>query len=1012
MGHEEPLPLPTGTVTFLLTDVEGSTRTWEANPDQMGPAIARHYELLDTAIGAHGGVRPIEQGEGDSAVAAFAKASDAAAAAVAAQRALSEELGDVFRVRMALHTAEAQLDGSYYRGEALNRTARIRACGHGGQILVSKPTADLLAGRPPEGFGLLPLGSHRLRDLARPEEVWQLTAPGLPAQFPPLVSLDIERSNLPVALTSLIGRERERAELAAAVTGDCRLVTLTGPGGVGKTRLALQVAADCLDVFPDGVWWVELATLERGGRVAEVVVRSLGLVESAGVAPLEQLIAGLSRWRALLVLDNCEHLLDDAASVVDGLLRGCRDLSVLTTSREPLAAPAETVWPVPALPVADAGAPLATVVEAAAVRLFVERARQARPGFAVDDHNVAAVSEVCRRLDGIPLALELAAARVRSMPIQDIVRDLDDRFQLLTGGARTRLPRHQTLSASLEWSHDLLSDVEQRVFRRLWVFVGRFTATAAVAVAGIDVDRRDCTDALAHLVDKSLVQLDDRSRRYLMLETMRQFAVERARAAAELDAVRDRHTTWIVDFLSGLDLKMLEDPALAAIDADYENIRTALESAITAGSTTQAVTIVDSLAQFWTIAGRFGDAITLADPVLADLHRDPRRWASIVSRLGLARLAAGDIDFITNDNVEALEIARAAGDDATCAHCLYTKALAEGSDSAAYEDAIELASRGGDRRLSVILAGVAPVSMLGTEPGQDLLDRARRLGRGVDISGSRYIPDGYSALHAALRGDLATAGQFARRCLDEPIRSPVIHLPIAIAFIPFARQADDPDLLDLVARRMPNHWRDLPGQKRWFALLDHALAPGDGTTPQVPLKLPQVRMIGLLTSDVLVRALLSEERDEDVVVWAERVPDSWPAAHAAAMLARAWAAYRRNEPCTAAVLRRVLADTARLGLQLYETEALELGAAYLADDQPEAAATLLGAAAAARQHMGLRWRYPYHERAVTIAATRCEEALGPASLAAVRERGVAGGSATGVALATALLADGEATQTL
>src|SRR4051794_21916808 len=215
MGREQPMP--TGTVTFLLTDVEGSTRAWEASAERMGPAIARHYGLLDAAIAAHGGVRPIEQGEGDSAVAAFARASDAAAAAVEAQRALSNELGDVFRVRMALHTAEAQLDGPYYRGEALNRTARIRACGHGGQILVSKPTADLLAGRLAEGVSLLPLGSHRLRDLARPEEVWQLTAPGLPPQFPPLVSLDIERSNVPVALTSLIGRERERAELAAAV---------------------------------------------------------------------------------------------------------------------------------------------------------------------------------------------------------------------------------------------------------------------------------------------------------------------------------------------------------------------------------------------------------------------------------------------------------------------------------------------------------------------------------------------------------------------------------------------------------------------------------------------------------------------------------------------------------------------------------------------------------------------------------------------------------------------------
>jgi predicted ATPase/class 3 adenylate cyclase len=1010
MGREEPLPLPTGTVTFLLTDVEGSTLAWEAAPDRMGPAIARHYELLDAAIMAHSGVRAIEQGEGDSAVAAFSKASDAASAAVAAQHALSHELGDVFRVRMALHTAEAQLDGSYYRGEALNRTARLRACGHGGQILVSKPTADLLAARLPAGTSLLPLGTHRLRDLGRPEEVWQVTAAGLPAQFPPLLSLDVERTNLPLSLTSLIGRDRERADVAAALTDDDRLVTLTGPGGVGKTRLALQVAADCLDIFPDGVWWVELATLERGGRVADVIVRALGLVESASVSPLDQLVAGLARWQALLVLDNCEHVLDDVAHVVDGLLRGCRGVTVLATSREPLGAPGETVWPVPTLPVAEAGEPLRSVLGHAAVRLFVERARQARPGFTVDDRNVAAVSEVCRRLDGIPLALELAAARTRSMPIQDIVRELDDRFRLLTGGARTRLPRHQTLAASLTWSHDLLSDVEQRVFRRLWVFVGGFTADAAVAVAGVDVDRHDCIDALAHLVDKSLVQLDDNSGRYVMLETMRQFCAERARAADEVDAVRDRHIAWVVGFLTGLDLKMLEDPALAAIDIDYANIRSALEKAIAAADGAHAVTIVDSLAQYWTIAGRLGDAVTLADPVLTDLRsRDPHRWASIVSRLALARLNTGDVGFITRDAVEAFEIASAVGDAAACAHCLYTQVLAAASDSAAYEPAIELALRGGDRRLSVIVAGHAPLSMLGTERGQDLLDRARRLGRGLDISGNRYVPDGLSALHASLRGDLALAGQFARRCLDEPIRSPVIHLPLAIAFIPFARQADDRDLLDLVARRIPNHWRDLPGQKRWFALLDHALAPEDGSAPRVPVKLPQVRVTGLLTSELLVRALLSDERDDDVVAWAERVPESWPWAHAAAMLARAWAASRRNESYTDTVLRTVISDTARFGLQLYETEALELAAAQLAVAEPEGAATLLGAAGATREHIGLRWRYPYHQRAVTIAAGACGQALGQAALAAARERGAAGGLPGAATLAVVLLEDHRAT---
>jgi hypothetical protein len=371
----------------------------------------------------------------------------------------------------------------------------------------------------------------------------------------------------------------------------------------------------------------------------------------------------------------------------------------------------------------------------------------------------------------------------------------------------------------------------------------------------------------------------------------------------------------------------------------------------------------------------------------------------------LARLNAGDIDFVTRDAVEAFEVASAAGDDSTCAHCLHLKLVAEPGDSAAYEPAIELARRAGNRRLSVILADYAPLSTLGTERGRELLDRARHLARGLDISGSRYVPDGLSALHASLRGDLAVAGQFARRCLDEPIRSPVIHLPLALTFIPFARQADDEDLLDLVARRIPSHWRDLPGQRRWFALLDHALAPHDTSSPREPVKLPQVRFSGLLTSEVLIRALLSDERDDDVVSWAERVPDSWPWTHTAAMLARAWVAHRRSETCTDTVLRTVITDTAGLGLQLYETEALELAAAHVADRQPAAAATLLGAAGASRAQMGASRRYPYHQRAVTLTSAVCTQALGEAPVEAARERGAAGGLANAATLAIALLDD-------
>ena len=743
---------PTGTVTFLLTDIEGSTRAWESGPDDMAAGVARHYELLDRAVVAHDGYRPIEQGEGDSMVAVFTRATDAIAAAVEAQESLSAELGRLFRVRMSLHTAEAILDGPFYRGAALSRAARIRACGHGGQILASQPTADLLAGHLPEGVSLLPLGTYRLRDLARAEVISQVVAPGLQGRFAPLVTSESPRTNLPVVLTELIGRHSEKTDLVSALTGGARLITLIGAGGVGKTRLALDVAATQQAAAADGVWWVDLAALEPGVGVAGAALRALGFVDSPALSAEEQLAATLARWHAVLVLDNCEHVIVDAARVAHGLLHGCPELKIIATSREPLAVPGETVWPVGPLPIAEVTASRADVLRSDGVRLFVDRARQASPTFVVDDGNVVAVGEVCRRLDGIPLALELAAARVRSLPLTEIVRGLEDRFALLTGGGRTVLPRHQTMWASLTWSHDLLGDTEQRVFRRLWPFAGGFTADAAVAVAGIDLERSECLEALAHLADRSLAQLDAKSDRYVLLETMRQFAADRAAAAGETKLVRERHIDWVVDFLTSLDIAMLEDPALDAIDAEYQNIRLGLEYAISTRSE-HAVSIVMALVQYWGIAGRLRDAVELADPVLAELRdRDTRRWAWIVARLGITHGHAGDLEFVGSKTMSALEIAEGAEDWSTVGHCLQAKLNAGASSSAGYEHALQTAVRAGDRRLTVILAAASPRPMLGTDEGERLLRRAWDLARGVDISGSRYVPDGLGAIHAALRG--------------------------------------------------------------------------------------------------------------------------------------------------------------------------------------------------------------------------------------------------------------------
>ncbi|MGH3984533.1 MAG: NB-ARC domain-containing protein, partial [Pseudonocardiaceae bacterium] len=467
--------LPVGTVTFLLTDVEGSTRLWESASEAMGAVIRRHYQLLDAAIALHGGVRPQEQGEGDSVVAAFTRASDALAAALDIQRAFSCERWPEdasLKLRIALHTAEAQLrnEGNYF-GQAVNRCARLRAIAHGGQIVLSRTTRDLVLDQLPEHAEPTDLGLHRLRDLGRPEHVFGLVHPDLPSEFPPLRSLDTMPNNLPSELTSFVGRRVELAQIGDPLER-VRLLTLIGAGGCGKTRLALQAAADVMDHYPGGVWWVELARLEDPSLLPAAVIGALGLREVPGRALLHTLVEYLRERRALVVLDNCEHLLASCAQLVDALLRGCPSLTILATSRAPLGVPGETTWRVPSmsLPAEAQRKPIEALRQSDAGALFIDRATQVRPNFAVTAANAPTVAQICHDLDGIPLAIELAAARVRMMAPEQIARALSDRFHLLTGGARTTMLRHQTLEASIDWSHELLSDGERALLRRLSVF--------------------------------------------------------------------------------------------------------------------------------------------------------------------------------------------------------------------------------------------------------------------------------------------------------------------------------------------------------------------------------------------------------------------------------------------------------------------------------------------------------------------------------------------------------------
>ena len=422
MGNgSQTFTLPVGTVTFLLADVEGSTKSWEAAPAGMETAMPILYDLLDAAVGDHGGVRPVEQGEGDSVVAAFSRPSDALAAALAVQLAIAAErwpAGLELRVRIALHTAEAQLrdEGNYF-GLALSRCARLRAIANGGQTVMSRAVRDVVADRLPAGTELIDCGVHRLRDLGRPEHVYLLAHPELGAAQQPLQSLDSLPNNLPAQLTTFVGRARELDDVAAALA-ETRMLTLTGPGGSGKTRLALQAAADALEQFPDGVWWVDLSQVNDPQLVGEAVSAALGVRTSVGLSAIDVSCAHLTGRRALLLLDNCEHVLEDAAAVATAILSASAEVTALATSRAPLGVPAETDWRVPPLslpPRELAIEQIETLSRSDAVRLFVERGRKVRPNFVLNESNAPAVAQICHEVDGIPLAIELAAARVRML---------------------------------------------------------------------------------------------------------------------------------------------------------------------------------------------------------------------------------------------------------------------------------------------------------------------------------------------------------------------------------------------------------------------------------------------------------------------------------------------------------------------------------------------------------------------------------------------------------------------
>ncbi len=575
--------LPTGTITFLFTDVEGSTRLWEEHPQQMRSVMARHDALLTGVFEQHDGVVVRPRGEGDSLFAVFVRATDAVAAALAGQRALlAEDWGAVgpLRVRMGLHTGEADLrEGDYY-GSAVNRCARLRAAGHGGQVLLSQTTVDLVRGALPEDASLRELGRHRLRDLSEPEQIYQLTAPDLPEQFPPLSTLDARPHNLPLQLTSFLGRERELAEIQALL-GQHRLLTLTGPGGTGKTRLALQAAAQVLDQFPEGVWFVDLSGVADPAGVVPAIAQVLNVRESEGRTLAVALAAYLRSRRLLLVIDNFEQVVDAALVLHDLLIEASR-LSILVTSRVVLRVGGEHECPVPPLPLPPEAGAAELLAGNVAVQLFVARAQALRPDFAITAQNAAAIAAICRRLDGLPLAIELAAARVKLLPPVALLARLERRLPLLAGGARSLPARQQTLRATIQWSWDLLSTAERVLFRRLGVFAGGWTLEAAEAACDPEGEF-DLLECLASLVDQSLVQQHEVSGepRFNMLATLREFALEQLEAGGEAEAIRHRHASYFCvlaerSHAAFWDSGHIETDLLRPLDPERDNLFTSL----------------------------------------------------------------------------------------------------------------------------------------------------------------------------------------------------------------------------------------------------------------------------------------------------------------------------------------------------------------------------------------------------------------------------------------------------
>ncbi len=960
-------PVPTGTVTLLLADAEGSTKLWETASEEMAAAFANLDRTLADLASVHHGVRPVEQGEGDSFVVAFTRASDAVACALALQQAPLAPI----KLRIGLHTGEVRLrDEGNYIGPAINRTARLRELAHGGQTVLSGTTSDLVAELLPDGAWLNDLGTHPLRDLPRPERVMQLCHPDLHNDFPPLRGREtVAVQRLPVQLTSFVGRVDEMDEIARLVDVN-RLVTLTGAGGVGKTRLAVHVATDLAGEFGNGAWYVDLAPITDPDVVPVTVARALGLPDQPGRSTMDTLLGFIRDRHMLVVLDNCEHLLDASAALCVSVLGAAPRLTVLATSREPLGVTGEATWRVPSLSLADE-----------AIELFTDRARRARPAFRVTDDNAARITEICRRLDGMPLAIELAAARVRALSLAEIVDSLHDRFRLLTGGARTAVRRQQTLRASVDWSHALLTQPERVLFRGLAVFVGGFDLDAAQAVAGDDeVEHYQVLDLLTLLVDKSLVVADDSAgrTRYRLLETVRQYAQEKLGESGEADAVRSRHRDYYTALAALLDAQAGHDyeRRIEQAETEFDNLRAAFGWSREHSDVELALALACSLQPLWQARGRLREGLVWFDAALADLDAQHAQVAAGVRARALAdrawlAVSVGDADSLGQAQ-QALAIAREVDDPALLARaltaCGVIAAILRAEAAEPYfAEAIGLARAVDDRwRLSQLLACQATAASYAGDPiatrapAEEGRDLAEAIGNRYGSRFCRWCLGVAQAYQgdlvgaAAQFGELVAEARTAHDVLVEVISLACLGVVLAWQGDTAAARAAADAAIEAVAEL-----GGIAAAQGYAALAGAALAAGDAATARDACEAwPQLSAVPQYAAMQRTLNAGAALAGGDLVAarrWADEAVTSTAGYHlSAALLARAQVAIAQGEPDQGERdARDALACAAEVGAYLPIPDILEClaGVAGEAGSHREAA-RLFAAAHAIRERMG------------------------------------------------------------